>query len=56
MASALVSRRWAFFLILKGQHPIYLKNVFPLLEPKLLVMLKGIGEALQIVCEVVHTL
>ncbi len=57
MVSALVLRRWIFAIfILKGQHPGFLKkNVFPPLEPKLLVMWEGIGEALQIVCEVLHT-
>jgi hypothetical protein len=32
----------------------FLKNVFPPLEPQILVMWEGIGEALKIVCEVLH--
>jgi hypothetical protein len=32
----------------------FAKNVFPLLEPKLLVMWERISEALQIVYEVLH--
>jgi hypothetical protein len=45
------------FLILKGQDtiPDYAKSVCPPLEPKLLVMWERIGEALQIVCEVLNT-
>jgi hypothetical protein len=49
MASALVLRRWVFLFYLKGQHPGFLKNVFPPLEPKLLVKWEEIGEALHIV-------
>jgi hypothetical protein len=30
------------------------KNIFPPLEPKLLVMWERISEALQMVCEVLH--
>jgi hypothetical protein len=32
----------------------FAKNIFPPLEPKLLVMWEGISEALQIVYEVLH--
>jgi hypothetical protein len=48
MAIALVSIRWTFFLILKGQHLRFLdflKNVCPPLEIRLLVMWEGIGKA-----------
>jgi hypothetical protein len=33
----------------------YLKNFFPPLPPELLAMKKRIGEALQVVCEVVQS-
>jgi hypothetical protein len=48
-AIVLVLGRWTFFFNFKGT-----KKVLPPLEPKLLVMLERIGEALQIVCEVLH--
>jgi hypothetical protein len=55
MASALELMCWKFFLILKGLHPRFLfKNISLPLESKLLVMWEGIGEALQIVSEMVH--
>ncbi len=44
------------FLILKGHHHgFYKKNIFPPLEPKLLVMWERISETLEVVCEVLHT-
>jgi hypothetical protein len=51
---ALVLGRWPFFLILKGHHLGFYKNVLTPLEPKLLVMLGRIVK-LQIVYEVLHT-
>jgi hypothetical protein len=50
MACALVLWCWIFFEILKGHHLRFCKNVFPPLEPKLLVMWERISEALQVVC------
>jgi hypothetical protein len=41
--------RWAFFLILKGNHCDLQKNVLPPLEPKLLVMWEKIGGVLKMV-------
>jgi hypothetical protein len=34
----------------------FAKNIFPSLEPKLLVMWERISEALQVVCEVLYTM
>jgi hypothetical protein len=41
-----------FIFILKGYYLGFLKKCFFAIEPKILVMWEGIGEALQIVCEV----
>jgi trehalose-6-phosphatase len=47
--------RWTFFFNFKGTPSwILQKKILPPLEPKLLVMLGRIGEALQIVYEVLH--
>ncbi len=58
VASVVVLTCWIFFkFYFKGtvHHFGYAKNVFPLLEPKLLVIWERIGEVLQIVCEVLYT-
>jgi trehalose-6-phosphatase len=51
-----VLRRWIFLFYFKGTTSwISKKNDFPPLQPKLLVMWEGIGEALHIVYEVLHS-
>jgi hypothetical protein len=43
---------WTFYFILKGAILDLAKNVFPPLEPKLLLMWERIGEALKMVYSV----
>jgi hypothetical protein len=54
MARASVLGRWILFFNFKVSSLLWQK-VFPLIETRLLVMCERIGEALQIVCEVLHT-
>jgi hypothetical protein len=49
MENALVLRCWVYFLILKGRHFGFSKQVLLLLEYKLLVMCERISSVLKIV-------
>ncbi len=56
MASAFVFRCWIYLLLfLRDIILDFSKNVFLPLEPRLLVMWERIGEALQIVFEVLNS-
>jgi hypothetical protein len=53
MANASVFRHWLFLFYFKGTPSWILQKIF---SAKLFVMWERIGEALQVACEVLHTI